>query len=72
MIVIGFKSVEELYPSPRLGVDSSDTSQLPMRKNLQGQFQYFHSPARQYNSVTPLYQCVGVGLQKSKGNQRVV
>ncbi len=34
-------SVEELYPSPPLGVDSVDTSQLPMEKNLHGQFQYF-------------------------------
>jgi hypothetical protein len=27
--VLGFKSVEELYPSPPLGVDSADTRQLP-------------------------------------------
>ncbi len=26
VIVLGFKSVEELYPSPSLGVDSADTS----------------------------------------------
>jgi hypothetical protein len=26
VIVLGFKSVEELYPSPPLGVDSADTS----------------------------------------------
>jgi hypothetical protein len=32
--VIGLKSVEELYPSSLLGVDSSDTSQLPKEKNL--------------------------------------
>jgi hypothetical protein len=46
VIVLGFKSVEELYPSPSLGVDSADTSQLPMpkEKNLNGQFQYCHSP----------------------------
>ncbi len=25
VIVLGFKSVEELYPSPPLGVDSADT-----------------------------------------------
>jgi hypothetical protein len=26
VIVLGFKSVEESYPSPPLGVDSADTS----------------------------------------------
>jgi hypothetical protein len=41
VIVSGFKSVKELYPSPRLGADSEDTSQLPKQKNLHGQFQYF-------------------------------
>jgi hypothetical protein len=40
-IVLGFKSIEELYPSPPLGVDSADTSQFPKEKNLHGQFQYF-------------------------------
>jgi hypothetical protein len=40
-IVIGFKSVEEFYPSHPLGVDSADTSQLPKQKNFHGQFQYF-------------------------------
>ncbi len=35
-IVLGFKSVEELYPSPPVGVDSKDTSQLPKEKNLHG------------------------------------
>ncbi len=35
---IGFKSVEELYPSPPLGVDSADTSQLTKEKNVYGQF----------------------------------
>ncbi len=30
--VIGFKSVEELYPSSPLRVDSADTSQLPKEK----------------------------------------
>jgi hypothetical protein len=39
--VIGFKSVEELYPSSPLGVDSANTSQLPKEKNLRGKFQYF-------------------------------
>jgi hypothetical protein len=34
-IVLGFKLVEELYPSPPLGVDNADTSQLPKEKNLQ-------------------------------------
>jgi hypothetical protein len=33
VIVLGFKSVEELYPSPPLGVDNADTSQLPKEKN---------------------------------------
>jgi hypothetical protein len=32
VIVLGFKSVEELFPSPPLGVDSADTSQLPKEK----------------------------------------
>ncbi len=40
-IVIGFMSLEELYPSPPLGVDSADTSQLAKEKNLHGQIQYF-------------------------------
>ncbi len=39
--VIGFKSVDELYPSSPYGVDSADTSQLLKEKNLIGQFQYF-------------------------------
>jgi hypothetical protein len=38
MILLGFKSVEELYPSPPLGVVSADTSQLPKEKKLHGQF----------------------------------
>ncbi len=42
MFVLGFKSVEELYPSPPLGVDSADTSQLPKEMN----------PARQYYRYT--------------------
>ncbi len=41
MIVLGFKPVEELNPSPPLEVDSADTSQQPKEKNLHGQFQYF-------------------------------
>ncbi len=36
VIVLGFKSVEEQYPSPPLGIDSADTSQLPKEKNLHG------------------------------------
>ncbi len=40
VIVLGIKSVEELYPSPPLGVDRADTSQLPKEKNWHGQFQY--------------------------------
>ncbi len=35
-IVSGLKSVEELYPSPPLGDDSADTSQLLKEKNLHG------------------------------------
>ncbi len=34
VILLGFKSVEELYPFPPLGVNSADTSQLPKVKNL--------------------------------------
>ncbi len=41
MIVVGSKSVEELYPSSLLGVDSAKTSQLSKEKNLHGQFQPF-------------------------------
>jgi hypothetical protein len=41
MIVLGVKSVEELYPSSPLEVDSADTSQLSKEKNLHGQFQFF-------------------------------
>jgi hypothetical protein len=37
VIVLGLKSVEELYPSPPLGVDNADISQLPKEKNLHGQ-----------------------------------
>jgi hypothetical protein len=58
VIVLGFKSVEELYPSPPLGVDSADTSQLPKEKNLHEQFQYFQitSPV-----LVPLYLCTNRG-----------
>jgi hypothetical protein len=56
VIVLGFKSVEELYPSPPLGVDSADTSQLPKEKNLHGQFQYFQITQPGRSTVTPLYQ----------------
>jgi hypothetical protein len=38
-IVFRFKSIEELYPFPPLGVDSADTGQLPKEKNLHGYFQ---------------------------------
>ncbi len=55
VIVLGFKSVEELYPSPPLGVDSVDTSQLPKEKNLHGKFQYFQI-TQPGSTVTPLYQ----------------
>jgi hypothetical protein len=60
VIVLGFKSVEELYPSPPLGGDSAITSQLPKEKNLHGQFQYFQitSPA-----VVPLHLCTNRGGQ---------
>jgi hypothetical protein len=56
VIVLGFKSVEELYPSPPLGVDIADTSQLPKEKNLHGQFQYFQITQLGSRTVTPLYQ----------------
>ncbi len=57
-IVIGFKSVEEFYPSLPLGVDSVDTSQLPKEKNFHGQFQYFQitQPA-----LVPLHLCTNRG-----------
>ncbi len=59
VIVFGFKSVEKLYPSPQLGVDSADTSQLPKEKNLLGQLQYFQITqpgSGTVTGVTPLYQ----------------
>ncbi len=53
--VFGFKSVEELYPSPSsppLGLDSADTGQLTKKKTLHGQFQYFQiSSARQWEPL---------------------
>jgi hypothetical protein len=55
-IVIGFKSAEEFYPSPPLGVGSADTSQLPKEKNFHGQFQYFQITQPGSSTVTPLYQ----------------
>jgi hypothetical protein len=36
--LLGIKSLEELYPSPPLGVCIEDTSQLPKEKNLHGLF----------------------------------
>ncbi len=39
VIVLGLKSVEELYLSPPLEVDSADTSQLPKEKNLHRKFE---------------------------------
>jgi hypothetical protein len=56
VIVLGFKSLEELYPSPPLVVDSADTSQLPKEKNLQGKFQYFQLTQLGISTLTPLYQ----------------
>jgi hypothetical protein len=55
-IEIGLKSAEELYPSPPLGVDSADTSQLPKEKNFHGQSQYFQITQPGSSTVTPLYQ----------------
>jgi hypothetical protein len=52
--VIGFKSVEEFYPSSPLVVDSVDTSQLPKEKNLHEQFQYFQ--ITQPGSITIRYK----------------
>jgi hypothetical protein len=60
VIVLGFNSVEELYPSPPMGVDSADTSQhaqyKPKEKNLHGQFQYFQKTQPGSSTVIPLYQ----------------
>jgi hypothetical protein len=56
VIVLVFKSVEELYPSPPLEADSADTSQLSKEKNLHGQFQYFHITQSGSSTVTPIYQ----------------
>ncbi len=48
VIVLGFKSKEELYPSHPMGVDSADTSQLPKEKNLNGLIPILpNNPARQ-------------------------
>jgi hypothetical protein len=49
-----FKSVEEFYPSPPLGVDSADTSQLVKEKKFHGQFQYFQITQPGSSTVTPL------------------
>jgi hypothetical protein len=57
VIVLGYKSVEELYPSPPLGADSADTSQLPKEKNLHVQFQYF-----QIESGRTWYHSIGLAL----------
>ncbi len=56
VIVLGFKSVEEMYTSSPLEVDSAVTSQLPKEKNLHGQFQYFQKTQPGSSTVTPLYQ----------------
>jgi hypothetical protein len=56
VIVLGFQTVEELYPSPPLGVDSADTSQLPKEKNLHGQFKCFQITQPGSSAVIPLYQ----------------
>jgi hypothetical protein len=56
VIVLGFKSVKELYPSPPLGVDSANTSQLPKEKYLHGQFHYIQITQPGSSTVTPLYQ----------------
>jgi hypothetical protein len=56
IVYCGFKSVEELYPFPPLGVDSADISQLPKEKNLLGHFQYFQITQPSSSTVTPLYQ----------------
>ncbi len=58
-IVLGCKSVEELYPSSPLRVDSAesaDNCQLPKEKNFHGQFQYFQITQPVSSTVTPLYQ----------------
>jgi hypothetical protein len=34
VIVLGIKSAQELYPSPFLGVDSADTSQLSLGRRI--------------------------------------
>ncbi len=48
VIALGFKSVEEMYTSPPLEVDSADTSQLPNEKNLQWTIPILpNNPARQ-------------------------
>ncbi len=54
-IVLGFKSVEELYPSPPLEVYSADTNQLPKEKEFEWKIPIIpNNPARQkyrYTSV---------------------
>jgi hypothetical protein len=53
VIVLGFKSEEELHPSPPLGVDSAVTSQLPKEKNLHGQFQHQITQPGSSNTSVP-------------------
>ncbi len=54
VIVLGFNSVEGLYPSPPLGVDSADPSQLPKEKNLHG----LYSTSKYSPAVAPLHLCM--------------
>jgi hypothetical protein len=58
VIVLGFKSVEELYPSPPLGVDSADTSHTD-----QGEEFAWTIPILQITSpaVVPLHLCTNRG-----------
>ncbi len=60
VILLGFKSEEEFYPSPPLGVDSADTSQLPKEKNFQGQFQYFQITRPGSSTFTPPIEAADV------------
>jgi hypothetical protein len=54
VIVLVFKSVEGLYPSPPLGVDSADTTQLPKERLYMDNSNTSKEPSL---AVVPLHLC---------------
>jgi hypothetical protein len=60
VIVLGFKSIEEFYPSPPLGVDSADTSQLPKEKKFHVQCRYIQITQPGSSTFTPPIEAADV------------